>query len=333
MMDNALQKTVKAIGLSSGGLDSILAGVLLKKLGIDVLWACFKTPFFNADHAKMASEKTGIPVLVQDITPIYVEMLKNPKQGYGKNMNPCMDCHTLMYQCAGKLMPQTGAQFLFSGEVLGQRPMSQTRSALNYVEKQSGFQGYILRPLSAKHLPETIPEQNKWVDRDQLLDITGRSRKKQIDLAEQWGITDYPKSGGGCLLTDSKYAQRLKDLFDNGPFHDFRDLYLLQWGRHFRLPKNQKIIVGRNEGDNKKIIHYYRKESDILLKTVDFPGPTTLIPYGCNTTTIAEAASITLAYTKSDTDTVSCLQCTRPDGISEITVKPIARDILKNWIL
>ncbi|MBF0449829.1 MAG: tRNA 4-thiouridine(8) synthase ThiI [Candidatus Magnetomorum sp.] len=321
------RKSITALGLCSGGLDSILAGVLLRNQGIQVQWICFETPFFNADKAKKASQQTGIPLLIQNITPIYLEMLRYPRQGYGKYMNPCMDCHALMFKCAGNQILQTNAHFLFSGEILGQRPMSQTRPSLNYVEKHSGFKGYILRPLCAQNLEETIPEKKGWVDRSQLMNITGRSRKRQIELAEQWGITDYPNPAGGCLLTDQKYSIRLKDLFTNGPYRDDRDLYLLQWGRHFRLNETCKIIVGRTQNDNEKMMLYYRPNEDILLNIVNYAGPTVLIPYGCDPQIVEQAAAISISYTRAPETQATAVKCTGPSGVSHMNVYPLSKEI------
>lgn len=326
-------KTIKGLGLCSGGLDSILAGVLLKKQGIDLQWICFETPFFNAEKAKEASKLTGIPLIVKNITQTYIQMLKNPKQGYGKYMNPCLDCHVLMFNFAGNIMHEIDADFLFSGEVLGQRPKSQTRSALDYIQKHSGFQGYIVRPLSAKCLPQTIPEQNGWIHREQMLNITGRGRKEQIALANQFGITNYPNPAGGCLLTDAQYSARLMDLFEKGPYHDDRDLYLLRWGRHFRYQDKFKIIVGRTDIENKQILQYYKKDMDILLEMVDIPGPLTLVPYGCNKQTLEAAAKIAIAYTKVPENKLTTVSCFAPDGISTIQTTPVSKNISKDWMI
>ena len=182
---NNIKRKAKALGLCSGGLDSMLAGLILREQGIEVEWVTFETPFFNADKARKASQTTGIPLTVKPIYPVYIGMLKNPPAGYGKYMNPCMDCHALMFSLAGEIMQQRKFDFLFSGEVLGQRPMSQNKTSLRYVEKHSGFEGYVLRPLTAKNLPETIPEKEGWVHRERLLDIAGRGRKAQIQLAEK----------------------------------------------------------------------------------------------------------------------------------------------------
>ncbi|MFW6284018.1 MAG: tRNA 4-thiouridine(8) synthase ThiI, partial [Desulfosalsimonas sp.] len=206
------KKKPGALGLCSGGLDSILAGLVLRRQGIDVVWISFETPFFDAEKARAAAGQTGIELIVKDITDRYLPMLAAPPAGYGQFVNPCMDCHALMFRIAGEMMAQTGADFLFSGEVLGQRPKSQVKSALRYVEKRSGFDGYILRPLSAKKLPVTAMEQQGLVDREALLDFSGRSRKPQMALAKSFGVTDYPAPAGGCLLTDPGFSKRLEDL-------------------------------------------------------------------------------------------------------------------------
>ncbi|KPA11269.1 thiamine biosynthesis protein-like protein [Candidatus Magnetomorum sp. HK-1] len=331
MNDLSISKPITAMGLCSGGLDSILAGMLLIKQGIQVKWICFETPFFNAEKAKIASEQTGIPLLTHNLTQDYIKMLKNPRQGYGKNMNPCLDCHTLMFNTAGNLMKENDAHFLFSGEILGQRPMSQTRPSLNYVEKNSGYKGYILRPLCALNMQESIPEKNGWVDRSKLLNITGRSRKRQIALAEEWGISDYPNPAGGCLLTDQQYSIRLKDVFENGPYLHDRDLYLLQWGRHFRLNQTHKIIVGRTQKDNENIIKYYQKECDILLDILDYPSPIVLIPYGSDPHTIEQAASIAVSYTRAPEKEPTSVECLTPAGVHHIQVYPIPKSKSCHW--
>ena len=224
----------------SGGLDSMLSGLILRDQGIDVEWVTFETPFFHAKKARKASKMTDIFLTIKPIFPVYMKMLKNPPAGYGKHMNPCMDCHALMFKLAGEMMQEQGFDFLFSGEVLGQRPMSQNKTSLRYVEKHSGFEGYILRPLCAKKLPETIPEKEGLVDRQLLLDIAGRSRKRQIDLANRFGITDYPAPAGGCLLTDKGFSDRLRDLFQYKETCTEAELHLLKFGRHLRLNPETK---------------------------------------------------------------------------------------------
>ena len=289
-------KKVKALGLSSGGLDSILAGVFLREQGIYVEWVSFETPFFSAKKAKKASEIVQIPIIIKDITNQYIKMLKNPACGYGKHINPCMDCHAFMFAQAGKIMTKKKFNFLFSGEVAGQRPMSQSKSALRYVEKKSGFDGYILRPLSAKILPATIPEKKGLIQKEQMLNFFGRSRKPQIALATAFNITGYPSPAGGCLLTDKGFSDRLKDLFAHQKEYEKREFYLLKHGRHIRIDEGTKIIVGRNQKDNENILSLYSNKKDILIKIKDIPGPIGLAPNGGTKEGIKTAASICASY-------------------------------------
>ena len=286
------------MGLCSGGLDSMLAGLVLREQGIEVEWVTFETPFFNAAKARKASQTTGIPLTVKPIYPVYIGMLKNPPAGYGKYMNPCMDCHALMFRMAGEIMQQRKFDFLFSGEVLGQRPMSQTKTSLRYVEKHSGFEGYVLRPLTAKNLPETIPEKEGLVDRERLLDIAGRGRKAQIQLAKKFGITDYPAPAGGCLLTDVGYTKRLRDLFDHQDNCTEEELHLLKFGRHYRLNPQTKLIVGRTEKDNENILKYHNPQTDAVIDVKDYPSPIGLVPHGGAKDSILLAASICTGYSK-----------------------------------
>jgi len=295
---NDEKKAVRGLGLCSGGLDSMMSGLILREQGIDVEWVTFETPFFNAKKARKASQMTGIPLTVKPIFPVYMKMLKKPPAGYGKHMNPCMDCHALMFRLAGEMMQERGFDFLFSGEVLGQRPMSQNKTSLRYVEKHSGFTGYILRPLCAKKLTETIPEKEGLVDRELLLDIAGRSRKRQIELAKKFDITDYPAPAGGCLLTDKGFSIRLRDLFQHQETCTEAELHLLKYGRHFRLNPQTKLIVGRTQKDNENIINHHNPMEDTVIKVKKYPGPIALVPHGAKKDAIFLAASICTGYSK-----------------------------------
>jgi len=317
-------KKVRALGLCSGGLDSILSALVLRKQGIHVEWVTFDTPFFPAVKARKASENNNIPLRVEKITTDYIEMLKNPNCGYGQHMNPCLDCHALMFQKAGQIMQAEGFDFLFSGEVLGQRPMSQTKPSLRFVEKHSGFDGYILRPLSAKKLPETIPEQQGLVDRSRLLDIAGRGRKRQIALAKEYGVTDYPAPAGGCLLTDKGYSTRLRDLFKHQTTYTEDDLNLLKYGRHFRLNTETRLIVGRTQQENDALFRYRDRSRDTVLKTLKYPGPTALLPKDAAPEVFTLAAAICAGYSKAPKDLPTEVRITGGDGDSTVKVIPIA---------
>ncbi|MBU2489831.1 MAG: tRNA 4-thiouridine(8) synthase ThiI [Proteobacteria bacterium] len=276
-MNERFEKKVRALGLCSGGLDSILSALVLRDQGIEVSWVSFETPFFPADKARKASAATGVPLRVERITGKYMEMLKNPRCGFGRNMNPCMDCHALMFRLAGEIMEAEGMDFLFSGEVVGQRPMSQTRQSLRYVEKQSGWRGRILRPLSAKKLDPTPMEIQGLVDRERLLDFSGRSRKPQMALAESYGITRYPTPAGGCLLTDVGFSRRLADLLSHQEDVLEGELELLKHGRHFRLDAENRAVVGRTLADNEKIENLLDPSTGTLLCLENRPGPRVLL--------------------------------------------------------
>ena len=330
---NATKKIVRALGLCSGGLDSMLAGVVLREQGIDVEWVTFETPFFTAAKARKASERTGIPLTVKPIYPIYINMLRDPPAGYGKQMNPCMDCHALMFKLAGEMMEEKNIDFLFSGEVLGQRPMSQNKSSLQYVEKHSGYKGYILRPLSAKNLPETIPEKGGLVNRELLLDFAGRGRKRQIALAEQYGLTDYPAPAGGCLLTDVGYSSRLKDLFAHQDECTEEELHLLRYGRHFRLSPDAKLIVGRTQKDNENILKYHNPQTDTVIDVNDHASPIAIVPRGGPKDVIYLAGSICVGYSKASNLTPIDIVVKTPQGEEIIEVIGIPTSDFKKLLI
>ncbi|MEA3471493.1 MAG: tRNA 4-thiouridine(8) synthase ThiI [Thermodesulfobacteriota bacterium] len=323
---------IKGIGLFSGGLDSILAVKVIGGLGVEVTGVAFETPFFDAVKAKAIARNIELPLMVMDITDEHLLMLGAPRYGYGKNMNPCIDCHILMLKKAGEVMEETGADFLFTGEVLGQRPMSQGKQSLHIVASRSGYGGYVLRPLSAKLLPETIPEREGTIDREKLLDIQGRSRKRQIEMARNYGISGYSNPAGGCLLTDPMFSRRLKDLFEHRRDHDVRDIELLKYGRHLRLSQDAKAIVGRREGENKTIEDLSRN-GDVIIKARDYPGPTVLVPYGCDDETIEVAASICILYSDAPNNSEVTAVCRTGDTSHQITAKSASKDDVKDLMI
>jgi hypothetical protein len=306
------------IGLLSGGLDSILAVKVLQEQGIHVECVCFVTPFFGPEKARLANRQLNLTLHVVDITDAHLAMLSAPRYGYGKNMNPCIDCHGLMLREAGGLMEKLGARFVFTGEVLGERPMSQNKNALRSVEKLSGLQGFILRPLSAQLLPETAPEKDGSVDRSRLLAIQGRSRKPQLQLAEKYGIAEFPEPAGGCLLTDPGYSRRLRDLMQRGVELSRRNLELLKVGRHLLLDDGTKIIVGRNEGENQRIERLRQPGDAVIVMDNDMPGPTILIPGGGDTAAIGLGASACVRYSNAQPGTSAPVAVTLADGTKQV---------------
>lgn len=323
---------VKAIGLFSGGLDSILAVKVMLELGVEVECVTFETPFFGAQKATTAAKIIGLPLTVINITNTYLPMLHAPRYGYGKNMNPCIDCHTLMLKTACARMEATGADFVFTGEVLGQRPMSQTKQSLRLVAKNSGYGDVILRPLSAQLLPETKPEREGKVDRSRLLAIQGRGRKIQMDMARNFAITDYAPPAGGCLLTDPNYSRRLRDLFDHQPDYRFRDVELLKFGRHFRIQKRYKAIVGRNQADNEAIQHLIA-ENDAVIHMADVPGPTTLVPGGGDQQALAIAAALCVLYSGEPPEQIHQVVCRYGNRNFTFAAKAISRQEAQRTLL
>ena len=269
---------LKALILFSGGLDSILAAKILMKQGIKITALNFKSYFFGPEEAEKAAKNLGIKLKVVDFSKEHFKMVKSPKYGYGSSMNPCIDCHILMLKKAKEIMKKEKFGFVATGEVLGERPMSQNRKTLELIEKESSLKGYLLRPLSAKKLEETIPEKKKKISRQKLLNISGRFRKRQIELAQKWGIRKYPFPAGGGLLTDLEFGEKLKQLFEKYPKCNENDIELLKLGRHFWCEAGEriKIIVGRNHEENLRIKKLARK-TDIVMEMKNYPGPTSLI--------------------------------------------------------
>ena len=278
------KKKIKAVALLSGGLDSHIAVRMMKEQNIEVEAVAIKTPFCDFDCGKGCGHKVmevsselGIKLKTVYLGKEYLTMLKNPKHGYGSGMNPCIDCRKMMYDEAKKHMNTIGADFLITGEVLHQRPMSQNSNALSVIEKETAMEGKVIRPLSAQLLPKTEPEKKGLVDRSLLGSIQGRSRKEQLQLANRFDIADPPNSAGGCLLTDPQFAVRIRDLMKYSVDEpSINDVELLKLGRHFRFNEYSKLIVGRNHGENENLLSLSLKH-DFIIQAVDIPGPVAIL--------------------------------------------------------
>lgn len=281
-------KQVTALGLFSGGLDSILACRVIMAQGIRVLALKFVTPFFDdrlLDHEEFyraeVRRKYGIDVRIEDLSRGYIELLRNPRHGYGRHFNPCIDCKIFMLRRARSLLADLGASFLITGEVLGQRPMSQRRDTLRVIERESGCEDILLRPLCAKRLQDTLPERQGLVDREKLYDFSGRGRRQQMELAAQFGITEYPSPAGGCMLTDPNLGKRIEQYYQ-GTFAMKNselqpgDIRLLLVGRQFRLPGGYWFVLGRNQRENERITALAEK-GDWVVKMITRAGPTGLL--------------------------------------------------------
>ncbi len=293
----------KAIALISGGLDSLLAARVVMEQGVDVVGVAFVMPFASRnvrrfkEYVREAAADAGIPVRFVDISKEFLEVLKAPRHGYGANLNPCIDCKILMLSLAKKIMREEDAGFVITGEVLGERPMSQRRDALDVIRKRSSLEGLLLRPLSAGFLEETLPEKEGIIDREKLPGIKGRSRKVQLELAEKYNIRKFFAPAGGCLLTDPIFSRKLRDLMDKDSLND-DDIALLKYGRHFRLGDGTKVVVGRNEKENEKLLHL-KKESDVMLRLKEAPGPYVLVRGKPGEANTEKAAALAVSFSRS----------------------------------
>ena len=344
-----MAKKIKAVGLLSGGLDSTIAAAMLMRQGIEVQGLTFYTGFCVVEHnrrsktrkkkkpvrneALQAGAKLEVPVELVDISgPGYLKVLTDPKYGYGSAINPCIDCRIFMFKRAKEYMKEIGAQFIFTGEVLGQRPMSQRTHPMRVIENDSDMEGLLLRPLSAKRLPATVPEKEGWVDREQLGNIQGRSRQEQMRLAQEYGIEEYPSPAGGCcFLTDKNFARRIMDFFDHEGKENLTmdDVMLLKIGRHFRLSSDCKVVMGREEGENKFLNRY--APGRWKMETMDVTGPTTLIEGKPSEAELKLVAGMTARYAGVSDFSSARVQFWRDDEEGILDTADVDEGMLDIW--
>jgi tRNA-uridine 2-sulfurtransferase len=310
----------------------MLAAAVLRAQGLEVTLICFVAPFFGAERARESAAHLGLPLREIDLTDKFLPLIYDPPHGWGRGHNPCIDCHALMLREAGNLLAAEGFDLLFTGEVLGQRPMSQNRGSLNLIARESGFAEVLLRPLSAKFLKTTKPEELGWVDRERLLNLSGRGRKRQMVLAEEFGITRYPTPAGGCLLTDPGYAARLKELLRHVKEAPRRELEMLRYGRHFRLAGGAKAVVGRTERENEALLGL-KGSGDFLVKVEKIPGPLVLVCGVEADEDLEAAALLAAAYSDANPGTLVRVMAedTGQERVFHITTP--GKDRFKAWLV
>lgn len=295
----------RALALFSGGLDSILAAKVIQNQGIDVLALNFTSPFFGCmplssdgeSEAARLARRYAIPYRQVQLGKEFLDMLRNPQHGYGSALNPCIDCKAFMLRCAKSMLEECQADFVITGEVVGQRPMSQRLDTLNLIQRESGLGGLLLRPLSARYLKPTIPELEGWIRKEELPAMRGRGRKEQIALAARLGIDEFPNPAGGCLLTEESYIPKVKDVLDHLADPEVRDFHLLRTGRHFRLSDTCKLIVGRDSRDNEEILASIGS-GELTVRWAEGASPLALLVGAPTEHDLQQAARVVLRYTK-----------------------------------
>ncbi|MEI8243076.1 MAG: asparagine synthase-related protein [bacterium] len=323
----------RGLSLLSGGLDSTLAICVLRAQGLHVEAVVFESPFFSSRNARKAAEQIGVRLHVLDFTADIVALVQHPPHGFGGAMNPCIDCHAGMINRAGAQMTDLGFDFLATGEVLNQRPMSQNRRSLQIVSSDCGYADRLVRPLSAQLLDPTEPERSGLIDRSRLLALNGRSRQAQIELAHQYGIREYPTPAGGCLLTENGFCRRLQDLLTHEGVAERRLLFLLRTGRHLRLPGGTKCIVGRNHADN-ETLEAGATPADVLVQPVNVPGPTLLLPGRAPAEDVELACGVCAGYADKRGDAaVTRVRVARGAQAEERDAFPLPRSAFEGWIL
>ena len=331
------QEKTTAIALFSGGLDSILACRVMMEQGVRVRAVQFVTPFFGyellareQEYRLQIKHQYGIEVQVRDLSLQYIQLLRNPPHGFGKHFNPCVDCKILLISEARRLFSELGASFLISGEVIGQRPMSQRRDTLRIIERDSGCEGLLLRPLCAQALKPTQPELDGRVDRERLLNLAGRTRTPQMELAARYGIQDYPSPAGGCVLTDPILAKRIARFYDEQAEFEPDDIRLLLAGRIFRLPQGGLLAMGRNEKENEKITALLRPR-DWVLRAADRPGPLAVLRFSEDPSDLKAAAGLVARYSKKTGTREVPIQARSGERVLDFTAFPLPDDQFEAW--
>lgn len=326
----------KAIALLSGGLDSTLAVKMMLDMGIDVEALNFTSPFCTCtgknagckSEAVRVAQEFNIPIKVVHKGLDYLEIVRNPRHGYGKGVNPCVDCRIYLLRKAKEYMLESGADFVITGEVLGQRPMSQRRDTLRVIERESGLEGLLLRPLSARHFEPTLPEKEGWVDREKLLAIKGRSRKELFELADDLDVTNYPCPAGGCLLTELSFVPKIKDIFDHCEELNLRDFRLLKIGRHLRIGERSKVIIGRNEADN-NLLETIRQPEEAALTWLEGNTPVGIVIGEQSDDLYRLAAGLLLRYTRAEAGAACRIEVRVGD---ETRILPVINDMNESTV-
>lgn len=325
-------RPIRALCLFSGGLDSQLAVCVLRDQGIDVHGVLFESPFFAVAAARTAAADLGLPIFEVNFSRDIIGLLDNPPHGFGACLNPCIDCHALMLRRAGELMEEQGFHFLATGEVLDERPMSQNRQSLRIVARDSGYEDRVLRPLSARRLPETLPERRGWVDRSRLLAWRGRGRKEQLLAAEAYRLRSYPAIAGGCRLTEPNFCRRLKDLKRHEGLDGERSIELLRYGRHLRLSDRVKLIVGRNENDN-AVLEGRAELYDLVLRVEGVPGPIGLLPLTAGADQLHFAAAVCARYSDVSPGAPATVRVRSARGVGRLEVVPAQQDEVERCLI
>jgi len=329
---------IKAVALVSSGLDSLLSVKIVRDMGIDItgLHCVFRfDPTEEVEAIRMALDQLfnpfGVPVIIRDVTDDFFPLLIHPDHGYGSEVNPCIDCKIFMYKQARQLMEKMGASFLVTGEVVGQRPMSQNKSTLYHIESQAGMRDRVLRPLSANNLRKCLPEKKGWIDREQLFGITGRGRKMQMVLADNFSIHNYNQPAGGCILTTPQFGERTRALFSHRKKSDISvsDIQLMRLGRHFWPNNHLHVIVGRNREDNQNLEKYVQNR--IMIEPAEIAGPLTLAENIHDQTDLHIAAAITARYCRHQNQPVVMKYKNSGNIFSRLIIRAFPEDQILQW--